>query len=141
MKDFVLLLEQLKSLNDAELYEDVKIVADLLIGLAESSSSFASNSNIASTSASTFSCEPKDKYLIYYLHGNAAFHLKEYRLAESMFNKALQINKTNLKPKLKSLNQLDSDTDIEIKFNLNVCLANDKKYQEAFTIVGYFFLQ
>jgi len=139
MKDFFLLLDQLKSLYEAELYEDVKILSDLLLGQIESSSPSAFSLSNAGTSSSTvvssIVCESKDKYNIYYLYGNAAFNLKEFKLAENLFNKALHINKSNLRPKLKTLNQIDCETDIIIKFNLNVCLVNDKKYQEAFTIV------
>lgn len=139
MKDFFMLLDQLKSLYEAELYEDVKVLADLLIGQIESSSpAFSLSIGGTSSSAAATSaiiCESKDKYSIYYLYGNAAFNLKEFKLAESLFNKALQINKSNLRPKLKTLNQIDCETDITIKFNLNICLVNDKKYQEAFTIV------
>ncbi len=140
MNDFFILLDQLKTLYDAELYEDVKILSDLLIGLVESSapistSSFSGSTSSGSSSSSGIVCESKDKYMIYYLYGNAAFHLKEFKLAESLFNRALQINKSNLRPKLKTPNQIDCDTDITIKFNLYVCLVNDKKHQEAFSIL------
>jgi len=134
MKDFTLLLDQLKSLYDAELYEDVKILSDLLVGQIESSSSAFSLSEAGTSSNAV--CDSKDKYTIYYLYGNAAFNLKEFKLAEGLFNKALQVNKSNLRPKMKTLNQVDCETDITIKFNLNACLVNDKKYQEAFTIVS-----
>ncbi len=80
MNEFYDLLEHSKNLYEACLYEDVKIISDLLIGMFESS-------NISNV------CEPKDKYLIYYLFGNAAFNLKEYKLAETMFHKALKIKK------------------------------------------------
>lgn len=49
-----------------------------------------------------FVCDSKDKYMIYYLFGNAAFNLKEFKSAENLFNKALQINKSNLRPKPKT---------------------------------------
>jgi tetratricopeptide (TPR) repeat protein len=89
MKDFSVFYEQLKVLFDEELYEDVKLLCDLLIGYIESSS--------------LSSCaDPKDKYMIYYYYGNSAFHLKEYKLAESLLNKSLQINKSNLKAKFKT---------------------------------------
>ena len=81
------MLEHAQGLFEAELYDDVKIICDLLIGLSESN---------------LFECEPKDKYLIYFLYGESAFKLREYKLAESLFNKALQINKSNLRPKPKS---------------------------------------
>ena len=141
MNDFYSLLDQLKGLYEAELYEDVKILADLLTGLVESSSSSAYSSSLsftgsAASNTSDLVVESKDVYLIHYLHGNAAFNLKEFKLAESLFDKALQINKSNLRPKLKSLLQVDCETDITIKYNLHVCLLNDKKYQEAFSIVS-----
>lgn len=89
MNEFFALLDHTKGLYEAGLHEDVKIFCDLLIGMVESSNS-------------GFACDPKDKYLIYYFFGNAAFHLKEFKLAENLFNKALQINKSNLRPKPKT---------------------------------------
>lgn len=123
MKEFYSLLEHLKSLYETGLYEDVKILSDLLIGTTESSllsspSLFSSASTSSSSSINSlqnsssgfngipFQCDSKDKYMIFYCYGNAAFNLREYKLAESLFNKALQINKTNLKPKPKNLASL-----------------------------------
>ena len=123
MKEFYALLEHLKSLYDSGLYEDVKILADLLIGTTESSalsptlfstastSSSSSFSNLQQSSATSFSgipfqCDLKDKYTILYLYGNAAFNLREYKMAETLFNRALQINKSNLRPKPKNLSSL-----------------------------------
>lgn len=90
MNEFYVLLEQAKQLYDSELFEDVKLICDLLVGLTESSNSEG------------FVCESKDKYMIYYLFANAAFQLKEYKLADSLFNKALLVNKSNLRPKPKT---------------------------------------
>lgn len=188
MKEFYALLDHLKSLYENGMYEDVKLVADLLLGVSSDVSNPNSNSNSTSNTATSssnmpitsasmspssataanlsagsstetpgslasatstnlapgsfaavpFQCDSRDKYMIYYWHGNAAFNLKEYKLAESLFNKALQINnKSNLRPKPKTLTSLDSDTDITIKYNLHLCLFYDKKYQEAYTIVSY----
>jgi len=130
MAEFYVLLEHVKNLTECELYEDVKVICDLLVGIAESTSS------LTSSIADGFVCEQKDKYMIYYLFGNAAFNLKEYKLAETLFNKALQINKSNLKPKTKAHTAVDCDTDINIKYNLHQCLLFEKKYQEAFSIVS-----
>ena len=165
MKEFYVLLDHLKSLYENGLYEDVKLIADLLLGITESSSGFATSlSSSSSTSATSstssinnpntsnsttnpsstnnngfsgvpFQCDSKDKYMIFYWYGNAAFNLREYKLAESLYNRALQINKSNLRPKPKTLTSLDSETDILIKFNLHLCLFYDKKYQEAFIIL------
>jgi hypothetical protein len=88
MKDFFVFLEHLKVLYEDEMYEDVKLLADLLTGVMETKSNL---------------CDSKDKYMIYYYHGNAAFYLKEYHMAESLFNKALQMNKSNLRPKPKTI--------------------------------------
>ena len=93
MQDFQFFMEHNKVLFDACLYEDVKIISDLLIGLIESK-----NDGIV--------CDHKDKYTIYFLFGNSAFNLKEYKLAESLFNKALQMNKSNLRSKTKSLSYI-----------------------------------
>lgn len=123
MNEFYVLLEQAKQLYESELFEDVKLICDLLVGLTESSNSEGTV------------CDAKDKYMIYYLYGNAAFQLKEYKLADSLFNKALLINKSNLRPKPKTQASSDCDTDISIKYNLHLCLMNEKKYQEAFVIL------
>ncbi len=124
MKEFYVLLDHLKSLYDNGLYDDVKALSDLLIGISESSSQTTASSLSSSASISTasstssinntginfasipFQCDSKDKYMIYCLYGNAAFNLREYKLAESLFNKALQINKSNLRPKPKTLTSL-----------------------------------
>lgn len=90
MNEFFVILDHAKGLYESGLYEDVKLICDLLIGMTESSNSDG------------FVCDSKDKYMIYYLFGNAAFSLKEYKLAENLLNKALQINKSNLRPKPKT---------------------------------------
>ena len=84
MKDFYIFFEHLKSLYEDEMYDDVKLLSDLLIGLIESKRNL---------------CDPKDEYMLYYYYGNSAFYLKDYKLAENLFNKALQMNKSNLRPK------------------------------------------
>jgi hypothetical protein len=81
LKEFSSLFETLKSLYEFELYDDVKILADLLISLVES------------YSPDECPCEPKDKYSIYFMFAQAAFSKRECLLAESLFNKALQLNK------------------------------------------------
>lgn len=120
MKEFYALLDHLKSLYDNGLYEDVKLLADMLIASTDSSpmtpqpffSSASTSTSFSSTSQGSaftgipFQCEPKDKYTLLYLYGNAAFNLREYKTAESLFNRALQINKSNLKPKPKNLTSL-----------------------------------
>jgi hypothetical protein len=87
MNEFFAMLEHAKFLYESGMYEDVKLICDLLIGMTEVPGS------------NGFDC--KDKYMIYYLFANSAFNLKEYKLAEDLFNKALQINKSNLRPKAK----------------------------------------
>jgi len=123
MNEFFALLDHCKSLYEAGLYEDVKLICDLLIGMSESAYSGG------------FVCDAKDKYMIYYLFGNAAFSLREYKLAENLLNKALQINKSNLRPKPKTQSSVDCETDINVKYNLHLCLMYEKKYQEAFVIL------
>ena len=91
MKDFFIFFEHLKFLFENELYEDAKLLSDLLIGIIESKSSL---------------CDSKDKYMVYYYYANSAFELKDYKLAESLFNKALQMNKSNLRPKPKVVSSL-----------------------------------
>ena len=98
MIEFFYLLEHCKTLYESGMYEDVKLICDLLLGMVDS--------NISN--AAGFVCDSKDKYMIYYLFGNAAFCLKEYKLAENFFNKALQINKSNLRPKPKTLSSVVS---------------------------------
>ncbi|RNA21357.1 anaphase-promoting complex subunit 7-like [Brachionus plicatilis] len=150
MKEFFALLDHLKSLYENGLYEDVKLLADLLIATTESSpvtsqpffssantsTAFSSSSSQSSAfSGIPFQCDPKDKYTILFLYANAVFNLREYKTAEALFNKALQINRSNLKSKPKTLTSLDSETDIQIKFNLHLCLFYDKKYQDAYLIL------
>jgi tetratricopeptide (TPR) repeat protein len=105
MNEFFALLDHTKGLYEAGFHEDVKIFCDLLIGMVESSNS-------------GFVCDSKDKYMIYYLFGNAAFNLKEFKLAENLFNKALQINKSNLRPKPKTQSSLVSLIILNILFLL-----------------------
>jgi anaphase-promoting complex subunit 7 len=67
--------------------------------------------------------------------------LKEYKLAESLFTKALQLNNSfkhkniitshNINNKLNN-SQIDDDS---LKYNLYLCLINDKKYNEAFLLL------
>jgi len=100
--------------------DDVKLLADLLIGFVESKGSI---------------CDPKDKYMLYYYYGNSAYYLNDYKLAENLYNKALQMNKSNLRPKPKTVLSADCETDVTIKYNLHACLMRSKKLQEAFSIL------
>lgn len=57
------------------------------------------NSTISSSSSSSSyltMVDAKDKYMIYYWYANAAFNFKEYKLAETLFGKALQTNRSAL---------------------------------------------
>lgn len=130
MKEFHTLLDHLKSLYDSGLFEDVKMLADLLNGMIEST---------ATTTTNSYNFDIKDKYTIYYLHGMAAFNLKEYKLAESLFNKALQTNKTNLRSKAKTLNTLVNSTTnkffVEIhEMNITIFERNPKQTLSSNTI-------
>ncbi len=149
MKEFYVLFDHLKSLYDNGLYEDVKVLADLLIGISESSSQntasfFSSSTSISATSSTSsinntgtnfasapFQCDSKDKYMIYYLYGNAAFNLREFKLAESLFNKALQINKSNLRPKPKTLTSLVNNFKIQIKIGFFYLLSQIKGFRNG----------
>jgi tetratricopeptide (TPR) repeat protein len=93
MKDFFIFFDHLKFLFENELYEDAKLLADLLIGIMETKGML---------------CDPKDKYMVYYYYGISAFELRDFKLAESLFNKALQMNKSNLRPKPKAVSSFVS---------------------------------
>lgn len=53
-----------------------------------------SSSATSLTSCLSSPVDLKDKYMLLYWYANATFNLREYKLAESLFYKALQTNKS-----------------------------------------------
>lgn len=83
---------------------------------------------------------PTAKFLIYVHCADSHFHLGEYRKAESLYKKSLQFRKFLLKSKstTKSNNQesyKDLLSDIDIKYQIHVCLMKTKNQLEALQIL------
>lgn len=78
------------------------------------------------------------KFQIYVYCANAHFHLGNYKKAESLYKTALQYKKCVLKVKSTSkatmqevFQQRDVISDIDIKFQIHLCLVKMKRTQEA----------
>ena len=128
MNDFTRLLDDMKILYELGMYEDVKVYADMLIGMIDSAHcSTADFATEACTSSVTFSDAPRspllikdsmtttttstmyswsnalydfrEKYAIYSMYGHAAFKLNEFKLADNLYTHALQISKSHLRSK------------------------------------------
>ena len=91
MNESTELVEHVRGLFEAGLYEDVCVFADILIGMLDSA-----ESNGGGDFATT--CDPRDRQTVYQFYGQAALSLKRFKLAESLFSKALQLSKSSIRP-------------------------------------------
>ncbi|CAD6216130.1 GSCOCG00004346001-RA-CDS [Cotesia congregata] len=119
------LYDQIKLLYDQQLYSNVISLANLVLSLSDHNGDLL---------------PPTAKFLIYVHCADSHFHLGEYRKAESLYKKSIQFRKFLLKSKstAKSNNQesyKDLLSDIDIKYQIYVCLMKLKNQLEALQIL------
>ncbi|KAG7188915.1 hypothetical protein KM043_008516 [Ampulex compressa] len=117
------LYEQIKLLYEQSLYSNVIALANLVLSLNEH------NPDLLPIHG---------KFHIYVYYADAHFHLGKYKRAESLYKKSLQFRKCLLKSKSagKPLEgQKDLPTDVDIKFQIHLCLIKLKNSQEALQVL------
>ncbi|XP_042903063.1 anaphase-promoting complex subunit 7 [Parasteatoda tepidariorum] len=116
------MFEQLKILYDQGLYSNVTALASMLLTVAESS-----------TDMLTFST----KYQTYVYYGDSLLNMKEYKKAEVMFKKALQLKKSLAKTKGKTqvFPQGEVTSEVDVKYKAHLCLVNQKQFSQAIGIL------
>ncbi|ELT97952.1 hypothetical protein CAPTEDRAFT_184536 [Capitella teleta] len=115
------LFDQIKSLYDAELYEDVKILASMVLTLCDH------NPELLTVVA---------KFQILVYQGDAYFHSGHYKKAENIYRKALQSKKSLLKNKGKTASHIDfSPIEAEVKYKLHECYCKMKQFRDAIAVL------
>ncbi|XP_015592871.1 anaphase-promoting complex subunit 7 [Cephus cinctus] len=118
------LYDQVKLLYDQELYTNVIALANLILSLSDHNSELL----------------PAHAKLLTYVHcADSHFHLGKYRKAESLYKKSLQFRKCLLKSKGATKppqeGQKDLLSDIDIKYQIHLCLVKLKNPEEALQIL------
>ncbi|XP_013384483.1 anaphase-promoting complex subunit 7 [Lingula anatina] len=67
--------------------------------------------------------------------GNALVHGGEYRKAEVQYKKALQIKKTLNKGKSKAVSNVESTSEVDVRFKIHECLCHLKQHREAVAVL------
>ncbi|XP_076548945.1 anaphase-promoting complex subunit 7 isoform X2 [Osmia lignaria lignaria] len=117
------LYDQIKLLYEQSLYSNVISLANLVLSLSEH------NSDLLPIHG---------KFHIYVYYAHAHFYLGKYKRAEALYKKSLQFRKCLLKSKgsTKPLEgQKDLLSDVDIKFQIHLCLMKLKNSQEAFQVL------
>lgn len=115
--------DQIKLLYDQSLYSNVISLTNLVLSLSEH------NSDLLPIHG---------KFHIYVYYADAHFHLGKYKRAESLYKKSLQVRKCLLKSKgaTKPLEgQKDFPTDVDIKYQIHLCLMKLKNSEEAVQVL------
>ncbi|KAF7393315.1 anaphase-promoting complex subunit 7 isoform X1 [Vespula maculifrons] len=118
------LYEQIKLLYNQSLYSNVISLANLVLSLSEHNSELL---------------PVHGKFHVYVYYADAHFYLGKYRKAEALYKKALQFRKCLLKSKCTNKplqdGQKDLPSDIDIKFQIHLCLIKLKNSQEALQVL------
>lgn len=117
------LYDQIKLLYDQGLYSNVISLANLVLSLSEH------NSDLLPIHG---------KFHMYVYYADAHFYLGKYERAEALYKKSLQFRKCLLKSKgtTKPLEgQKDLPTDVDIKYQIHLCLIKLKNPQDALQVL------
>ncbi|KAL0134898.1 hypothetical protein PUN28_001582 [Cardiocondyla obscurior] len=118
------LFEQIKLLYDQALYCNVISLTNLVLSLSEHNTDLLPGYS---------------KFHVYVYYADAHFHLGKYRRAETLYKKALQFRKCLLKSKGTGKPLLDGQkdlpSDVNIKYQIHLCLVKSKNLQEALQVL------
>lgn len=117
------IFEQVKLLYDSGLHSNVISLVNLLLSINEHNQ------------AELLNMPCKFQIMVYY--ADALFHNKDFKKAESMYRKALQLKKSLVKNKGKTQGfpQIDLSSDIDIKYQMYLCHSNLKQYNLAVSVL------
>ncbi|XP_066583882.1 anaphase-promoting complex subunit 7 [Prorops nasuta] len=118
------LYEQIKLLYDQSLYSNVISLANLVLSLSEH------NTELLPAHA---------KFHVFVYYADSYFYMGKYKKAESLYKKSLQFRKCLLKTKNTAKpaqdNQKELPSDIDIKYQIHLCLIKIKNPQEALQVL------
>ncbi|XP_076364183.1 anaphase-promoting complex subunit 7 isoform X2 [Tachypleus tridentatus] len=116
------LFEQIKLLNSQELHSNVNVLASLVLTMSDQSPEMLL---------------PTVKYQILVYYGESLYHTKNYRKAESVLRKALQLKKSMSKAKGKSqgLSPVEMTPEIDVKYQIYLCHFQLNQFNEAISIL------
>ncbi|XP_011176287.1 anaphase-promoting complex subunit 7 [Solenopsis invicta] len=118
------LFEEIKLLYDQALYCNVISLTNLVLSLSEHNADLLPGYS---------------KFHVYVYYADAHFHLGKYRRAETLYKKALQFRKCLLKSKGTGKPMLDGQkdlpSDVNIKYQIHLCLVKSKNLQEALQVL------
>ncbi|XP_070158690.1 anaphase-promoting complex subunit 7 isoform X2 [Polyergus mexicanus] len=118
------IFEQIKLLYDQALYSNVISLTNLVLSLSEHNADMLPGYT---------------KFHVYVYYADAHFYLGKYRRAETLYKKALQFRKCLLKSKGTGKPLLDGQkdlpSDVNIKYQIHLCLMKSKNLQEALQVL------
>lgn len=114
-------------------YDHVKLLYDQ--GLYSSVTTLASMLLTTNDNSDILTCA--EKYQTYVYYGDALTSLKEYKKAESMYRRALQLKKSLMKSKGKAqpFPQGEVTSEVDVKYRAYTCLVNLKQYSQAIALL------
>ncbi|XP_067123755.1 anaphase-promoting complex subunit 7 isoform X1 [Centruroides vittatus] len=121
------LYNQLKLLYDQGLYSNVTNLASMILTISDHSHDLLL---------------PSAKYQILVYYGDSLYHAKDYRKAETIFRKALQLKKSMAKAKGKSqgvtqgvsINQ-EMASEVDVKYQIYLCHLHLKQYSQSIGVL------
>lgn len=117
------LFDHVKLLYDSRLYSNVSSIVNLMLSINDPTPNDLSNT------------PTKFQMMVYY--ADSLYHMKEYRKAENIYRKALQLKKILVKNKgkMQSVPNVDLTSDIDIKYQLHLCHTNLKQFSQAIGVL------
>ncbi|XP_006818138.1 anaphase-promoting complex subunit 7-like, partial [Saccoglossus kowalevskii] len=114
------LLEQVKLLHDAGLHSNVKLVVNLVLSASEHNQDLLTMAQ---------------KYQLQVWYGDALFEEEEYRKAETVYRRALQMKKVLTKSKIRGGPDLDLPQVVDVKYRIHQCHCHLKEFPEAVAVL------
>lgn len=113
------LVDQIKILYESRLFVDVKLATSIVLTMSEHNEELLT---------------PTIKYQMLSFQGEALYETGEYRRAEVVLVKALQMRKMIHKVKGKT-QALDIPTEVEVKYMLHLCYCLLQQHKEALSVL------
>lgn len=116
------LYNQLKLLYDQGLYSNVANLASMILTISDHSHEMFL---------------PSSKYQILVYYGDSLYHAKDYRKAETIFRKALQLKKSMAKAKGKSQGVIQGEmaSEVDVKYQIYLCHLHLKQYTQSIGVL------
>ncbi|KAG8226887.1 hypothetical protein J437_LFUL005646, partial [Ladona fulva] len=114
--------DHIKQMFDQNLHSNVVYLANFVLSVSDHNPEIISISN---------------KFKTYVHYGDSLYSLGQYRKAENVYRKALQFKKSLIKCKGAKLQENHKETisDIDIKYQIHLCLLNLKQNHQAIGVL------